>query len=90
MSRFVYVVTLEEGSDRDRTIARMEAEGVPARGYFAPIHTQPYIRQRFGDLQGTLPVTEHLAKRTLALPFHNHLGEAEVERVVEVLKRSLR
>ena len=90
VSRFVYVVTLEEGCDRDRTIAAMEAEGVPARGYFAPIHTQPYIRQRFGALEGTLPRTEALARRTLALPFHNHLGEAEVDQVVEVLRRSLR
>jgi perosamine synthetase len=90
MSWFVYVVTLEEGLDRDRTIARMEAEGVPARGYFAPIHTQPYIRSLFGNLEGTLPVTESLARRTLALPFHNHLGEVEVDWVVEVLRRSLR
>jgi len=62
---------------------------VPCRGYFAPIHTQPYIRERFGDLKGTLPVTEGLAKRTLALPFHSALEEAEVEHVVAVLKRSL-
>ncbi len=56
----------------------MEARGVPARGYFAAIHTQPYILERFGNLEGTLPITEALAKRTLALPFHNHLGEADV------------
>ena len=90
MSRFVYVVTLEEGCDRDRTIAGMEADGVPARGYFAPIHTQPYIRARCGNLEGSLPVTEGLARRTLALPFHNNLGEEEVEQVVEVLRRNLR
>lgn len=90
MSRFVYVVTLEEGCDRDRTIQGMEAEGVPARGYFAPIHTQPYIRERLGNLEGALPVTERLARRTLALPFHNRLGEEDVEHVVEVLGRNLR
>jgi perosamine synthetase len=90
VSRFVYVVTLEEGLDRDRTLAAMEAEGVPARGYFAPIHTQPYIRERLGDLAGTLPITEGLAKRTLALPFHNNLGVVDVEHVLAVLGRSLR
>jgi perosamine synthetase len=90
MSWFVYVVTLEEGCDRDRTAAAMEREGVPCRGYFAPIHTQPYIRERCGDLKGTLPVTEAVARRTLALPFHNGLEEAEIEHVVAVLKRNLR
>jgi perosamine synthetase len=90
MSWFVYVVTLDEGCDRDRTAAAMEREGVPCRGYFAPIHTQPYIRERFGDLRGTLPVTEAYAKRTLALPFHNALEEAEIEHVLGMLKRNLR
>jgi len=89
-SWFVYAVTLEEGLDRDLTMVAMDQEGVPARGYFAPIHTQPYIRARFGDLAGTLPVTEAMAKRTLALPFHNRLTEREIDRVVAVLRRSLR
>jgi perosamine synthetase len=90
MSWFVYVVTLDEGYDRDRTIAAMEREGVPARGYFAPVHTQPYIRERFGDLRGTLPLTEAMGRRTLALPFHNDLREDEIDRILAVLRRSLR
>jgi perosamine synthetase len=90
MSWFVYVVTLDEGYDRDLTIAGMEREGVPCRGYFAPVHTQPYIRDRFGDLTGTLPLTEAMGRRTLALPFHNDLGEAEIEHILAVLRRNLR
>jgi perosamine synthetase len=89
MSWFVYVVTLPEGCDRDRTMAGMEREGVPCRGYFAPIHTQPYIRDRFGDLAGTLPRTEAIARRTLALPFHNSLEPDEIEQVLAVLRRNL-
>jgi perosamine synthetase len=63
---------------------------VPCRGYFAPVHTQPYIRDRFGDLGGTLPRTEAMARRTLALPFHNDLEEAEIEHILAVLRRNLR
>ena len=90
MSWFVYVVTLAEGIDRDSVMARMEAEGVPARAYFSPIHLQPYIRDRIGDLRGTLPVTEAIACRTLALPFHNNLPEAHAERVVRALEKAVR
>lgn len=90
MSWFVYVVTLADGCDRDLTMAGMEREGVPCRGYFAPVHTQPYIRARFGNLTGTLPITEAYAKRTLALPFHNSLDEREIDHVLAVLKRNLR
>ena len=85
----VYVVTLEEGLDRERTIHGMAEEGVPAGIGFAPIHTQRYIRERFGDLAGTLPVTEAMARRTLALPFHAQLTEGEIDHVLAVLGRHL-
>lgn len=86
MSWFVYVITLAEGLARDPVIQALADQGIPSRGYFAPIHTQRYIRERFGDLTGTLPVTEAVAQRTIALPFHNNLSEAEIERVVSALQ----
>jgi perosamine synthetase len=86
MSWFVYVITLVEGMARDPIMEAMADQGIPTRGYFAPIHTQPYIRERFGDLSDTLPVTESVAQRTIALPFHNNLTEQEIETVVQALK----
>lgn len=86
MSWFVYVVTLQEGIDRDDIIQEMERSGVPARGYFLPVHQQKYIRAMFGNLDGQLPVTESIARRTVALPFHNNLTGEEIDTVVEVLK----
>jgi dTDP-4-amino-4,6-dideoxygalactose transaminase len=35
-----------------------------------------YIREIFGGFPGTLPVTEAIAQRTIALPFHNNLTES--------------
>jgi perosamine synthetase len=89
MSWFVYVITLAEGLDRDAVMASLAEQGIPSRGYFAPIHTQPYIREQFGDLSGTLPVTESIARRTIALPFHNNLTDEEVEGVVAALTRAI-
>ncbi len=86
MSWFVYVITLEEGLDRDKVIEEMEKRGVPARGYFSPIHLQPYIKKMLGTKEGDLPITENISKRTLALPFHNNLKEEEIEKVVSVLR----
>lgn len=88
MSWFVYVVTLEKGLDRDEVIEKMEKRGIPARGYFSPIHLQPYIRKMFGTKEGMLPVTEDISKRTIALPFHNNLREEEIDEVVRALKES--
>jgi perosamine synthetase len=86
MSWFVYVVTLERGLDRDYFIKELEKRGIPARGYFAPIHTQPYIKKYVDGEIPELPVTENIARRTLALPFHNNLKEEEIDAVVEAMK----
>ncbi|WP_147147578.1 DegT/DnrJ/EryC1/StrS family aminotransferase, partial [Oceanithermus desulfurans] len=85
MSWFVYVVTLAEGLNRDPVMRKMEALGVPTRAYFAPIHLQPYIREQLGTGRGMLPVTESIAARTIALPFHNNLTKEHVELVVGAL-----
>lgn len=89
MSWFVYVPMLAEGLDRDPVMREMEAMGVPARGYFSPVHLQPYIRRMLGTGPGSLPVTEAIAQRTIALPFHNHLKEAEIDHVVEVFAKAV-
>jgi perosamine synthetase len=89
MSWFVYVITLASGLDRDAVIAALEAQGVPARGYFSPVHRQPYLEGRLGRAKADLSVTEDVARRTLALPFHNTLSEAEVEHVIAALERAV-
>ena len=75
--------------DRDAVIERLERQGIPSRPYFAPIHLQPYYRDRFGFAEGMLPVTEAVARTTLALPFHANMSEAVVDRVAEALHGAL-
>ena len=89
MSWFVYVVALDPTLNRDAVSASLAERGIPSRAYFPPLHLQPYIRERFGSQSGILPVTEEVAARTLALPFHNGLSESEVERVVQALLGSV-
>lgn len=89
MSWFVYVVTLAEGVDRDGVVRALEEKGIPCRGYFSPIHLQPYVRERCGTGEGELPITESVARRTIALPFHNNLRLDEVEFVVDALERAV-
>ena len=85
MSWFVYVITLKEGLDRDVVIAALEAQGIPARGYFSPIHNQAYMRNYVNVSVGALPITESVARRTLALPFYNNLSAQDITRVVTAL-----
>lgn len=86
MSWFVYVVKLAEGMDKADVIAKLGERGVPSRPYFSPIHLQPLYRERFGYSEGDFPVTESVAKRTLAIPFFTQMSEDDVDYVCEQLR----
>jgi flagellin-like hook-associated protein FlgL len=88
-SWFVYVVTLDQGVDGAAVIAGMERRGIPARVYFVPMHTQPYLKDLPGAAGRDLPVTESVAGRTVALPFHNNLSRQDIEWVASALEESL-
>jgi perosamine synthetase len=86
---FVMVVRLDDSysqEHRDRIMGELGAKGIATSNYFTPIHLQPFYREQFGYTPGDMPETERLSARTLALPFHNKLSEADVERVVKTLK----
>jgi perosamine synthetase len=85
MSWFVYVITLDEEVDRGAVVRAMEERQIPVRGYFPPVHLQSYIVGRGNCRIEKLPVTESVARRTLALPFHNQLAAKEVDEVIEAL-----
>jgi len=89
MSFFVYVVELQGNFERNEVMERLAEKGVPSRAYFAPIHTQPYMRKAFGYSEGMFPVTERAARKTIALPFYNTLPEADAEHVVSALVQTL-
>jgi perosamine synthetase len=88
ISWFVYVVTLSPDMDRQSVVDELDSKGISTRAYFRPLHLQPYMRELFGTREGMLPITEDIAERTLALPFHNNLSEEDVERVVDALSRA--
>jgi len=89
-SWFVYVVLLEDGIDRNGVMARLAEQGIASKPYLPSIHLQPYWRERFDTKEGMFPVSEATSRRSLALPFHTRLPEADQERVVRALASSLR
>lgn len=89
-SWFVYVVKLAESLDRQQLMAYLAERGVQTRPYFSPIHLQPFYRERFGYREGRYPITESVARRTLALPFYNRLSVQEIDYVVRCLKEGIR
>ncbi len=89
---FVMVVRLSDDysqQDRDRILAGLRQVGVACSNYFTPIHLQPFYQEQHGYKPGDFPITENLSARTVALPFHNHLSEADVDVAVTELRKLL-
>jgi len=87
---FAYVVHLGtrfSKSSRDAILEDMATEGVEAHAYCSPLHLQRAYRE-LGWNKGDLFVTERLADRAIALPFHPHLSAEQVAFMVARLKDS--
>jgi len=92
MSWFVFVVRLNdlfEAGDRDEAIKELRAAGIGCSNYFPPIHLQPYIVKLLGHKPGDFPVCEHVANRTIALPFFGTMTKSQIERVCDTLEKVL-
>lgn len=91
-SWFVYVVQLREPYDTDDRAAFMqhlERAGIGCAPYLPAIHLQPYYRQRFGYRRGDYPICEHVADRTIALPFFVGLSRDQVRHVARSVREGL-
>jgi len=84
ISWFAYIVRLPAGAQRSAVIRELAKQGIDSRPYFPPIHLQPLYHT-----YKTLPVTETVAFRTLALPFFNKLKDEEIQQVCHALTNAL-
>lgn len=89
ISWFSYVVQLSGRfglQGRDQVFQSLMKKGIGAGRYFAPLDRQPILGS---SAKPSLPVTQDVANRVLALPFFNQMKEAEVEEVSDALRESL-
>jgi len=88
MSWFIYVVRFHASVNRDKVMEYLIEHGVGCKPYFTPIHLQAFYRE-MGFNEGDFPVTESVAKTTLALPFFSNMTEEQIEYVVKTLKEGI-
>ena len=82
----LYVV---ETPRRDAVKAALAAQGIPTAIYYPkPMHFQPAYA-RYGKGPGSLPVSEALCARVLALPMHSDLDLATVDRICAAVAEAL-
>jgi len=85
---FLYIVHLGTRfgkSSRDAIVEDLRTEDVEAAAYSNPLHLQRHYFD-LGYRRGDYLVTEKVADRALALPFHTHLSEDQIEFIVATMK----
>lgn len=75
------------GTTRRALVDALAAEGIGTQVHYIPVHTQPYYRQRYGELD--LPGAAAWYERCLTLPLYPAMTEADVDRVVDTLEAML-
>lgn len=92
MSWFVFVLRLTDtftAADRQAILEYLRTHGIGCSNYFPPIHLQPFYKETLGTKEGDYPVTEYVAARTIAVPFHANLTTMEQDRVVHHLNEAI-
>ena len=86
-----YVVVLEDPDlDRDAVIAALRDSGVESTLGTYAMHAEPAFMRACGTRAGDLPVSAMLAARTLALPLHQGMSDADVDVVAGALAAATR
>lgn len=84
----MYYVLLSPVSDRQAVLNEFRRNEIWAVFHYVPLHSSP-AGQRYGRVQGTLPVTDSISERLIRLPLFVGLTGEQQEEVVGVLKRTL-
>lgn len=86
---FLYTVHLGtrfSASSREALVDDLETELVEASAYCQPLHLQRAYIEQYGYRKGDLKVTEKVADRAIALPFHGQITEGQVAFIVKTAK----
>ena len=87
----IYSVLVREdaATSRDELVAELRARNIGSTVHFHGIHLQSYYRDRYGLRPEDLPVASDWAERSITLPLHPQMTEADVEDVAETVAATL-
>jgi perosamine synthetase len=81
---WLYTISLNGGSNREKIMANLKANGIDSRPVFYPIHVMPPYQKlkQAKDLSNSTAV----AKSSMSLPSYSSLSNEDIERIGNVFK----
>ncbi len=86
---FVVKVAVATDEDKRRLVSLLRQSGILAHVHYIPIHMQPYY-QKLGFRQGDFPQAECYYNQAITLPIFPSLTMADLDTIIQTLKRHLR
>ena len=79
----------DAGIERDRFIERLFEAGIGCSVHYIPLHLHPYWRDRYQLDAVMFPHSQHAYERMVSLPLYTRMSDADVQRVVQAVRRVL-
>lgn len=88
-SDHLFVIVLPAHVERARVVEVLDEARIKTSVHFRPLHRFAWFREHSTPGPTGVTVAESMADRVLSLPLHPAVGEVEVARVVDALRRAL-
>ena len=88
----LYTILVDEdaaGLGRDELLVQMTRHNIGVGVHYLSLPEHPYYQERFGWRPEAYPEAARIGRQTLSLPLSPKLTDADVEDVVEALRRSI-
>ena len=87
----LYPLRLADGAaiDRDTLVDRLFDAGIGCSVHYIPLHQQPYWRDRYALDAARFPHSQRAYERTVSLPIYTRMTDADLARVVAVVRAAL-
>lgn len=88
---FVYVPIIKNKKiNRDKLIAELYKKSISTKPYLPSIHLFSFYKKKFGYKNGDFPVSEHISRYSLALPFYIGLKKNDIEYISKIINTTLK
>ena len=88
---WLYSLVMDRVKDKESCLESLNKQGIMARGFFAPLHRQPYVRSdlwrrgKKGVESGSRGNSDYLSTRGINLPSSSDLTESDQDQVITAL-----
>lgn len=84
--KHIYHLYIVQAEERDGLMQYLKENGIASGVYYpVPLHQQE-VYQSLGYAEGSLPVSEYMAKRTFALPLYAELEDETIHQIADTIK----